>query len=297
MCIRRINHLFYNYKRINQFCRFCDWFQYIYLNQSLYFLWNASWRCTGTFLGQCVTGTALGFNLSLEGSPGNFPRTWKTSAYVDSTFSWVNGISAIESEGLLQPILKEIPVSPDSAICWMLAQFIWDLSSVEGWRLSSPCGTEWSNTPSMDVTEWQNTPSVDGTECPEWPGELFGLVSCTPWGLFCSIAALVGTFSGVKHFLRIPIKNVVSLDRTFGVSMPMTSILTLYLGPFHLRKHLKEPIGLTNCLSKFCNKKVDSSNSTLRNSLSKVCLLIALAPAPVSAIRGSFLSMERGVNP
>ena len=35
-------------------------------------------------------------------------------------------------------------------------------------------GTEWQNTPSMDVTEWLNTPSVDvrgsssvgGTECP-----------------------------------------------------------------------------------------------------------------------------------
>ena len=29
-----------------------------------------------------------------------------------------------------------------------------------------------------------------------------------------------------RHFLRIPIKNVVSLDRRFGVSVPMTSILT-----------------------------------------------------------------------
>ena len=34
MCIRRINHFFYNYKGINPFCRFCDRFQYIYLHQS-----------------------------------------------------------------------------------------------------------------------------------------------------------------------------------------------------------------------------------------------------------------------
>ena len=57
--------------------------------------------------------------------------------------------------------------------------------------------------------------------------------------------------STTRHFLRIPIKNVVSLDRRFGVSMPMTSNFTLYLWPFHLRKHLKDPIGLINLLSKF----------------------------------------------
>ena len=54
-----------------------------------------------------------------------------------------------------------------------------------------------------------------------------------------------------RHFLRIPIKNVVSLDRRFGVSMPMTSNFTLYLWPFHLRKHLKDPISLIKLLSKF----------------------------------------------
>ena len=30
-----------------------------------------------------------------------------------------------------------------------------------------------------------------------------------------------------RHFLRIPIKNLVSLDRRFDASVPMTSILTL----------------------------------------------------------------------
>ena len=79
--------------------------------------------------------------------------------------------------------------------------------------------------------------------------------------------------------------------------MPMTSILTLYLWSLHLRKHLKEPIGLTNHLSKVCNKNVDSSNSTSGNSSSKVFLLIALASAPVSAVRVSFLLKERGVKP
>ena len=46
-------------------------------------------------------------------------------------------------------------------------------------------------------------------------------------------------FSTDRHFFRIPIMNVVSLDSRFGVSMPMTSNFTLYLWPFHLRKHLK----------------------------------------------------------
>ena len=51
MCIRRINHFFYNDKRINPFCRFCDLFQYIYLYQTFNFLMecilemdrNSSW--------------------------------------------------------------------------------------------------------------------------------------------------------------------------------------------------------------------------------------------------------------
>ena len=73
----------------------------------------------------------------------------------------------------------------------------------------------------------------------------------------------------------------------------MTLILTLYLWPFHLRKHLKDPIGLINHLSKFCKQNVDSSNSTSGNSSSKVFMLIALASAPVSACRTSFLSKER----
>ena len=106
-------------------------------------------------------------------------------------------------------------------------------------------GTEWQDTSSLDVTEWLNTPSmgVSGslsagrTECPE---------SEEIW-LFGSF----GVFSTDKHFFRIPIKNVVSLDKRFGVSMPMTSNFTLYLWPFHLRKHLKDPIGLINLLSKF----------------------------------------------
>ena len=122
---------------------------------------------------------------------------------------------------------------------------------------------------------------------------IVALDSCTIWGCI----SLIGTFSTGRHFLRIPIKNVVSLDRTLGVSMPMTSILTLYLWPFHLRKHLKEPIGAINQLSKFCNKKVDFSNSTSGNRLSKVFLLIAFKSGPVSAIRVNFLSKERGVKP
>ena len=107
----------------------------------------------------------------------------------------------------------------------------------------------------MDVTEWQNAPSVDGTEsasvngpgCPETGIEREGF--CI---LFGTSLTTLGAFSHrIDTFLRIPIKNVVSLDRRFGVSMPMTSNLTLYLWPFHLRKHLKDPISLISLLSKF----------------------------------------------
>ena len=88
-------------------------------------------------------------------------------------------------------------------------------------------GSEWQNTPSVDVssagasaggTEWQNTPSVDGSVLSS------AVVPVVPemreFGVFCSM----DTFSVMKHFLRIPMTNVVSLDRIFGVSVPMTSI-------------------------------------------------------------------------
>ena len=112
---------------------------------------------------------------------------------------------------------------------------------------SSAGRTEWLNTPSVDVSEWLNTPSPDisgssstgGTECPETE-----VVEIWLFGSF-------GVFSTDRHFFRIPIKNVVSLDRRFGVFMPMTSNFTLYLSPYHLRKHLKDPIGLISLLSKF----------------------------------------------
>ena len=67
----------------------------------------------------------------------------------------------------------------------------------------------------MDGTEWQNTASVYGTgadsetEVETWLFESLGAVSTD------------------RHFFKIPIKNVVSLDRRFGVSMPMTSNFTL----------------------------------------------------------------------
>ena len=62
---------------------------------------------------------------------------------------------------------------------------------------------EWQNTPSMDVpsvggAEWQNTPSVDGSVLSSVVGP-----GMREFGVFCS------TFSVTKHFLRIPIRNVV----------------------------------------------------------------------------------------
>ena len=65
------------------------------------------------------------------------------------------------------------------AVSEMLAQFIWDLSSVDVSGAVSVSGTEWQDTPSVDVsgaasvsgtgaasvdgTEWQDAPSVSGT--------------------------------------------------------------------------------------------------------------------------------------
>ena len=59
------NHFFYNYKRINPFCRFCDRFQYIYFHQSLYFFMECILEMSRYFLGLCFAGTASVFNLNL----------------------------------------------------------------------------------------------------------------------------------------------------------------------------------------------------------------------------------------
>ena len=107
-------------------------------------------------------------------------------------------------------------------------------------EFSSVGGTEWLNTPSVDTSEFSST---GGTECPGVGPE----TEVEEIWLFGSF----GVFSTDKHFFRIAIKNVVSLDRRFGVSMPMTSNFTLYLWSFHLRKYLKDPIGLIKLLSKF----------------------------------------------
>ena len=100
-------------------------------------------------------------------------------------------------------------------------------ASVDGFGESSVAsvdGTEWLNNPSVDRTcagacadgtEWQNTPSVDGLA-----SHVVGSETRIGFCVFCSM----DTFSVTKHFLRIPIKNVVSLERIFGVSAPMTSI-------------------------------------------------------------------------
>ena len=91
------------------------------------------------------------------------------------------------------------------------------MSGFEWQNTASVDGTELLNTPSVDVSsvggaEWQNTPSVDGSVLSSAVGPKMREfdVSCT--------------FSVTKHFLRIPIMNVVSLERIFGVSAPMTSI-------------------------------------------------------------------------
>ena len=84
--------------------------------------------------------------------------------------------------------------------------------------------------------------------------ETFGVDVCTVE--FC----LIGVFSMLSCILRIPIKNMVSLERTFAESF-ITSILTLYNLPFHLRKHLKQPTGDMRDLSKFSRMTLLDCNS------------------------------------
>ena len=48
----------------------------------------------------------------------------------------------------------------------------------------------------------------------------------------------IEAFSMLNCIFMIPIKNVVSLERTFAESF-ITSIFTLHNLPFHLRKHMK----------------------------------------------------------
>ena len=58
--------------------------------------WNADCRCTGTFYGLCLVGTASGFNFSSYGGPGNLPSPVNTSANWVVTISFVSGPVMLE---------------------------------------------------------------------------------------------------------------------------------------------------------------------------------------------------------
>ena len=61
--------------------------------------------------------------------------------------------------------------------------------------------------------------------------------------------------------------KIIPLQRTFELSLPITSTLILYMFHFHLKKHLNIPIALTNVLSKFSIIVVEGSNSTSGKSV------------------------------
>ena len=83
---------------------------------------NASWRCTGTFLGPCFAGTASGFNLNL--TSWEFTKTLEGICICSFYLSCNSGKFTRENEWLLEPTIEELPVSLGLVICWMLAQFI-----------------------------------------------------------------------------------------------------------------------------------------------------------------------------
>ena len=113
----------------------------------------------------------------------------------------------------------------------------------------------------------------------------------------CRILLRLRVFSTFSCIFRIPIKNVVSLERTLAESF-ITSTLILYNLPFHLRKHLKHPIGDIRDLSKFSRMTLLACSSEhLEIKLEKVSELIVFTSEPVSTLRTSFLSIELVVRP
>ena len=83
----------------------------------------------------------------------------------------------------------------------------------------------------MDETEWLDAPfmSWDGLSKDGMTGDGMYEDGMSEDGMSEDGMSGNGSFGVLttRHFLRIPIKNVVSLDRRFGVSVPMTPILTL----------------------------------------------------------------------
>ena len=83
----------------------------------------------------------------------------------------------------------------------------------------------------MDETEWLDAPfmSWDGLSEDGMSEDGMYENGMPEDGMSGDEMSKDGSFgaSTDRHFLRIPIKNVVSLDRRFDASVPMTSILTL----------------------------------------------------------------------
>ena len=75
MCIQRIYNLFYNYKRINPFCKFCDWFQDIYLHQSLHFFMECILEMYSHFSRYVLSLNRIFFQFQFIRISWKFPKT------------------------------------------------------------------------------------------------------------------------------------------------------------------------------------------------------------------------------
>ena len=124
MCIRRINHFFYNNKRINPFCRFYDFFQYIYLYQSFNLFMEGILEMYRNFSWSVLCWDCIWFQSQLVRFTWKFTKTLEYVCICRFHLSCVRGKSAIESEGLFGPTTWSDEDSGDSAIFEMLAQFI-----------------------------------------------------------------------------------------------------------------------------------------------------------------------------
>ena len=185
------------------------------------------------------------------------------SAYVDSTFSCVRGKSTIESDGLVCPetLCPETPLCletlcPETLLCpktFCLATFcpktlsvfvvcnvLVEFISVGGTVIPSMSRDGFSEDGSwfepaikgisVDETEWLDAPfmSWDGLSEDGMSEDGIYEDGMSEDGMSGDKMSKDGSLgaSTDRHFLRIPIKNVVSLDR-FDASVPITSILTL----------------------------------------------------------------------
>ena len=124
MFIRRINHFFYNNKRINPFCRFCDLFQYIYLYQSFNLFMEGILEMYRNLSWSVLRWDCIWLQSQLVGFSWKFTKTLEYVCIGSFNLFCVRGKSVMESEWLFEPTTCFDEESGVSAISEMLAQFI-----------------------------------------------------------------------------------------------------------------------------------------------------------------------------